>query len=66
MRNLSRLTWAATADQGPREDRRRYPQCAQMGCRRRVDRLPDGTFTMFCWHHVSPKELDRVGTDDTR
>lgn len=61
MRNLARLTNAANrVENGPRRiDRRKLPQCATEGCRRRVDMLKDGSHTDRCDRHFTDEERER-------
>lgn len=57
MKNLSRLTGAANRlEHGQRRiDRRRLPQCATDGCRRRVMALKDGHIA-HCDRHRTEEE----------
>jgi len=58
MRNLNRLTHAANRlENGPNpHDRRKYPKCAESGCRRRVNLLPDDNYTAHCDRHWTEDE----------
>jgi len=64
MRNLNRLTHAANRlEHGPTlEDRRKRPMCAAVGCRRRVNLLPDGSYNTHCVRHWTDDEKQRYSS----
>ena len=55
MRNLNRMTWAAQRlEHGPSEvDLRSAPRCEEADCRRACARLPDGTYLLCCYRHMT-------------
>lgn len=58
MRNLNRMTHAANRlEHGPKHiDRRKLPVCEEPGCRRKVEMLPDGSYTLTCYLHMTRLE----------
>lgn len=64
MRNLARLTNAANRiESGSRKiDRRKLPQCANDGCKRKVQALKDGGHIAHCDLHRTDDEWERYYT----
>ena len=55
-KGLCIATWTA-AKRTATADRRKFARCAAPGCRRRVENLPDGTYTAHCTRHMPGAEF---------